>query len=157
MMLYINDLQFSILLPSFYMENETTEGHKGINKGGSHDSNSDLAYFGARALLSSFSKWKMEHREHGLPQPSLPIQVCAHMVTCIVQQGYNLHRVNMVRGNWAPRKCLRTLSSLSDQVIKRMFRCPWSPQMEPNLTGLQSLRGIQYNIPSLFTTNHNLI
>lgn len=33
------------------MENETTEGHKVINKGESHDSNSGPAYFGARAFL----------------------------------------------------------------------------------------------------------
>lgn len=48
---YRNHFQSSILLPSFYMENETTEGHKVINKGESHDSNSSLAYFGARAFL----------------------------------------------------------------------------------------------------------
>lgn len=134
-----------------------TEGHEGINKGGSHDWNSDLV----RALLSSFSKWRMEVGEHGLSPPSLPTQACEHLVTCAVHWGFNLYRVNKLRGNQAPLKCLNTVSSLSDQVIKRMSRCPWSSKMEPNLTGLQSPNGIQYILslftPPPFTTSHNLV
>lgn len=143
--------------------NETTEGHKDIDKGGSHDSNSDLAYFGARALLSGFSKWRMEHREHGLSQPPLLIQACAYMVTYMYNAMGGVIYIGWIwRGGPGPQQCLRTVSSLSDQVIKRMSRCPWSPKMEPNLAGQQSLHGVQYNIPSLFTphpltNNHNLI
>ena len=74
---------------------------------------------------------------------------------------FNPHTVNEVRGNQISQMCLSTVSSFSNQVIKRMSRCPWSPKMEPNLASLQPFDRIQCNIlshftPHFLTTNHNL-
>lgn len=124
------------------------------------DSNSDLSCFGARVLLWSCSAWRGEQRESSLSRlhcqhRHVHTQSHTHRIW-----GFHPHSANEVRGNPTTQKCLRIVSSFSDQVIRRMSMCPKSPKMEPNLTGLQSFNGIQLNILPLFTplpltNNHN--
>lgn len=117
--------------------------------------------WGQDSSLVLFSMKRRTEREQPA-LPSLPTQACAHLVTTHHIWGFQPHSTNEVRGNPTTQKCLRIVSSFSDQVIKRMSMCPKSPKMEPNLTGLQSFNGIQLNILPLFTphplsNNHNLM
>lgn len=129
------------------------QGHTGINKGWSCDSNPVLAYIGTQTPFSSFFKVKSGTENEQFSPTLIPTQACAHTITCThgAFQGLSPHRVDEVQGRQTPQKCLITVSSFSDQPYKE---CPGTREtQEQKLVSQGGSPSVEFNATS-FSSSH---